>query len=64
MVGRGRWMLAADPEAGLEMFMQMKPPLPPSTVLPILRAEVLPPPSSPTNHSRLSPFLRTDLQAD
>lgn len=29
-------MLAADPDAGLEMFSNMQPPLPPSAVLPIL----------------------------
>lgn len=32
----GRWMLAADPDAGLEMFGSMDPPLPPSAVLPML----------------------------
>ena len=29
-------MLAADPDAGLEMFASMQPPLPPSAVLPML----------------------------
>ena len=29
-------MLAADPDAGLEMFGNMRPPLPPSAALPIL----------------------------
>ncbi|PRW34079.1 glycoside hydrolase isoform A [Chlorella sorokiniana] len=31
-----KWMLAADPDAGLEMFGNMQPPLAPSSVLPIL----------------------------
>ncbi|KAI3425935.1 hypothetical protein D9Q98_007907 [Chlorella vulgaris] len=31
-----KWMLAADPDAGLEMFSSMDPPLPPSAVLPML----------------------------
>lgn len=31
-----RWILAVDPEAGLEMFTEMHPPLPPDSVLPIL----------------------------
>lgn len=31
-----RWILEADPEAGLEMFASLQPPLPPSAVLPIL----------------------------
>ena len=34
-----RWILKADPEAGLEMFTQMNPPLAPATVLPILTAQ-------------------------
>ncbi|KAK9829459.1 hypothetical protein WJX72_005979 [[Myrmecia] bisecta] len=34
-----RWILKADPEAGLEMFIQMEPPLPPATVLPVLTAQ-------------------------
>ena len=33
-----RWILAADPDAGLQMFAGMEPPLPPSDVLPILTA--------------------------
>ena len=49
-------MLAADPDAGLEMFASMQPPLPPSAVLPMLttyapqlagkRPAPLPPPLS------------------
>jgi hypothetical protein len=31
-------MLAADPDAGLEMFGSMQPPLPPSAVLPMLNS--------------------------
>lgn len=31
------WLLRADPEAGLEAFLQMRPPLPAGTVLPILQ---------------------------
>ncbi|KAL0024599.1 hypothetical protein WJX77_001647 [Trebouxia sp. C0004] len=31
-----RWILTVDPEAGLEMFTQMQPPLSPDSVLPIL----------------------------
>ncbi len=31
-----RWILAADPEAGLQAFLQMAPPLDPATVLDIL----------------------------
>ena len=31
-----RWILTVDAEAGLEMFTQMQPPLPPHAVLPIL----------------------------
>ena len=31
-----RWILTVDPEAGLEMFTEMQPPLPPESVLPIL----------------------------
>jgi hypothetical protein len=34
-----RWIVHADPEAGLEMFTEMQPPLPPETVLPILTNE-------------------------
>ena len=34
-----RWILKADPEAGLEMFTEMNPPLAPATVLPILTAQ-------------------------
>ena len=30
------WILTVDPEAGLEMFTEMQPPLPPDSVLPIL----------------------------
>ncbi len=33
-----RWILACDPDAGLEMFAEMQPPLAPSTVLPVLAA--------------------------
>jgi len=33
------WILTADPENGLEMFLEMKPPLPPAKVLAHLRAE-------------------------
>ena len=32
-----RWVLQADPEAGLDMFVQLRPPLAPATVLPVLR---------------------------
>ena len=32
--------MRADPEAGLEMFTEMRPPLAPEAVLPILTAEV------------------------
>ena len=32
--------MRADPEAGLEMFTEMRPALPPEAVLPILTAEV------------------------
>ncbi len=35
-----RWIVRADPEAGLEMFTEMRPALPPETVLPILTNEV------------------------
>ncbi|KAL4430543.1 hypothetical protein ABPG77_005783 [Micractinium sp. CCAP 211/92] len=31
-----KWILAADPDAGLEMFSNMQPPLPPSAALPML----------------------------
>lgn len=31
------WVLGVDPEAGLEAFVQMRPPLPPAVVLPILQ---------------------------
>ena len=31
------WVLDADPEAGLEAFVQMRPMLPPADVLPILK---------------------------
>ncbi len=31
-----RWILTVDPEAGLEMFTEMQPPLSPDSVLPIL----------------------------
>ena len=31
-----RWILTLDPEAGLEMFTEMQPPLSPDSVLPIL----------------------------
>ena len=37
---RRRWIVRADPEAGLEMFTEMRPPLAPEAVLPILTAEV------------------------
>ena len=30
------WILTVDPEAGLEMFTEMQPALPPDSVLPIL----------------------------
>jgi len=30
------WILTVDPEAGLEMFTEMQPPLSPDSVLPIL----------------------------
>ena len=36
----GRWILAADVEAGLEMFLELQPPLAPSTVLPLLAGQV------------------------
>lgn len=32
------WILAADPEAGLEMFVQSRPPMPPGEVMPVLAA--------------------------
>lgn len=32
------WILTVDPEAGLEMFTEMQPALPPDSVLPILAA--------------------------
>lgn len=35
-----RWILSADPEAGLEMLVQARPPLAPAAVLPILSAQV------------------------
>ncbi|BDA43540.1 Vam6/Vps39-like protein [Coccomyxa sp. Obi] len=35
-----RWIVRADPEAGLEMFTEMRPALAPETVLPILTNEV------------------------
>ena len=35
-----RWILRADPEAGLEMLLQARPPLAPAAVLPILSAQV------------------------
>ena len=35
-----RWILRADPEAGLEMLLQARPPLAPVAVLPILAAQV------------------------
>lgn len=35
-----RWILRADPEAGLEMFVQLEDGLPPSVALPILTAQV------------------------
>ena len=35
-----RWIVRADPEAGLEMFTEMSPALAPEAVLPILTAEV------------------------
>ena len=38
----GRWILRADPEAGLEMLLQARPPLAPAAVLPILSAQVGP----------------------
>jgi hypothetical protein len=31
------WILAEDPEAGVEAFLHMRPPLPPRVVLPILQ---------------------------
>jgi hypothetical protein len=31
------WLLAADPEAGLEAFLGTKPPMAPAAVLPILQ---------------------------
>ncbi|KAL4436979.1 hypothetical protein ABPG75_004118 [Micractinium tetrahymenae] len=31
-----KWILRADPDAGLEMFSNMQPPLPPSAALPML----------------------------
>ena len=34
---RCRWVLQADAEAGLDMFVQLRPPLAPATVLPVLR---------------------------
>jgi hypothetical protein len=34
------WLLKADPEAGLEAFLQMRPPIPAATVLPILQVRV------------------------
>ncbi len=36
MKKHARWILTVDPEAGLEMFTEMQPPLPPDSVLPIL----------------------------
>lgn len=38
--GLRRWILSADPEAGLEMLVQARPPLAPAAVLPILSAQV------------------------
>lgn len=35
----GRWIVRADPEAGLEMFAEMRPPLAPETALSILASE-------------------------
>ena len=35
-----RWILEADVEAALEMFLELQPPLPPSTVLPLLAGQV------------------------
>jgi hypothetical protein len=35
--GHAGWLLAADPEAGLEAFLRMRPPLPAATVLPMLQ---------------------------
>ncbi|KAK9844012.1 hypothetical protein WJX81_001849 [Elliptochloris bilobata] len=35
-----QWILSADPEAGLEMLLQARPPLAPAAVLPILSAQV------------------------
>ena len=34
-----RWIVRADPEAGLEMFTEMQPPLAPEVALPILTSE-------------------------
>ena len=38
-----RWILRADPEAGLEMLVQARPPLAPAAVLPILSAQACTP---------------------
>lgn len=35
----GRWIVRSDPEAGLEMFTGMQPPLAPEVALPILASE-------------------------
>ena len=51
---RSRWILEADPEAGLEMFVQVKPPVPPAVVLPILSARA---------PALCAPFLESALAA-
>ena len=47
-----RWILRADPEAGLEMFIQMEEALPPAAALPILTAQA---------PSLCAPYLETAL---
>ncbi len=53
-----RWILRADPEAGLEMLVQARPPLAPAAVLPILSAQVC----TPLPAARL--FSLSSVQAD
>ena len=55
MLHVGRWIVRADPEAGLEMFTGMKPPLAPEVALPILTSEA---------PSLCAPYLQAALAAN